>query len=107
MEIQIWKMKMPTRKVVACPRPVIVTSEAPKGTPFPIQNMPNYITQDYSPAESTRSKTRRQETILRMLDEVMLSCIQMTKQATISPKAAASRKCPMQLLCELAGAVLD
>ena len=65
----------PTRLVVACPRPVIVASEEPKGTPFPIQNMPNYITQDDSPAENTRSKTRRQETIMRMSDEVMLSCI--------------------------------
>ena len=42
-----------------------------------------------------------------MSDEVMLSCIQMTKQVTINPKAAASRKYPSQLLCELAGAVLD
>ena len=69
--------------------------------------MPNYITQDDSPAENTRSKTRRQETIMRMSDEVMLSCIQMTKKATINPKAAASKKYPMQLLCDLAGAVLD
>ena len=50
----------PTRKVVACPRPVIVASEAPKGTEFPIQNMRNYITQDDSQAKNTRSKTRRQ-----------------------------------------------
>ena len=97
----------PSRMIVACPRPVIVASEAPKGTPFTIQNMPNYITQDDSPAENTRSKTRKQETIMRMSDEVMLSCIQMTKQATINPKAAASRKYPVQLLCELAAAVLD
>ena len=56
----------PTRKIVACPRPVIVASEAPKGTPFPIQNMPNFISrdQDGSPAENIRSKTRRQEAIL-------------------------------------------
>ena len=98
----------PTRRIVACPRSVIVASEAPTGTPFPIRDMPNYITQDDSPAENTRSKTRRQETILRMSDKVMMSCIQMTKQAAISPKAAASRKHPMQLLCKLlAGAVLD
>ena len=34
----------PNRLIVACPRPVIVASEEPKDTPFPIQNMPNYIT---------------------------------------------------------------
>ena len=37
----------------------------------------------------------------------MLSCIQMTKQATVNQKAPASRKYPMQLLCELAGVILD
>ena len=97
----------PARKIVAWPRPVIVASEEPKGKPFPIQNMSNYITQDNSPAENTRSKTRKQETILRMSFEAMLSCIQTTKHATVNPKAAASRKYPMQLLCELAGAILD
>ena len=39
--------------------------------------------------------------------EAMLSCIQTTKHATVNPKAAASRKYPIQLLCELVGAVLD
>ena len=92
----------PARKIVAWPRPDIVASEEPKGTPFHIQNMPNYITQDDLPAENTRSKTRKQEIILRMSDEGMLSCIQMTKQATVNLRAAAFRKYPMQLLCELA-----
>jgi hypothetical protein len=35
-----------------------------------------------------------------------LSCMEMS-QARISPRQAASRKYPMQLLCEMAGAVLD
>ena len=101
------KEEEPTRKIVMCPRPVIVASVAPKSTHFLVPNMPNYITQDDTPADNTRSKTRSQETIMRMSDEVMVLCVQMSKKSTISPKAAASRKYPMQLLCKLAGAVLD
>ena len=36
----------------------------------------------------------------------MLSCMEMTTQR-VSPRVAASRKYPLSLLCELAGAVLD
>ena len=42
-----------------------------------------------------------------MSDEVLLSCVQMSKEVVIDPRAAASRKYPIQMLCDLAGAVLD
>ena len=97
----------PAEKIVAWPRPAIVASVDTKSTPFPLQNMPNYITQDESPADNTRARTRKRETIMRVSDEVMLSCIQMSQDVKVNPRSAASKKYPIQLLCDLAGAVLD
>ena len=42
------------------------------------------------------------------MDAIMLSCCQMSHTSyQIDPQKAASRKYPLKLFCELAGAVLD
>ena len=41
------------------------------------------------------------------MEEALLSCVQLSPHSTITPRNAARRKYPLQLLCELAGAVLD
>ena len=79
-----------------------------KGTPLP-NGIPRYniISQDEStdtPARNTRSQAQ----IHSIMDEVMLSCVQLsTSSLRIDPRNAASRQYPMELLCEMAGAVLD
>ena len=58
----------------------------------------------HPPARNTRS----QSTILSIMDEVMLSCCQMSCTSyKIDPRKAASRKHPLKMFCKLAGAVLD
>jgi hypothetical protein len=54
------------------------------------------------PANNTRAK-RRQKSIT---DEVMLASIEMSN-SRIDARQAAGRKYPLQLLCEIAGAVID
>ena len=52
--------------------------------------------------------TRSQSTSLSIMDEVMLSCCQMSRTSyQIDLQKAANRKYPLKLFCELAGAVLD
>jgi hypothetical protein len=66
----------------------------------------NAITQedtDDQPAYNTRSKRHTTPTITQ---EALLAAIQMTTTAP-SPKGMAARKLPLQLLCEMAGSVLD
>ena len=41
------------------------------------------------------------------MDKVVLLCAQITPTIKIDPKQAAIRKYPVELLCEIAGAVLD
>ena len=55
--------------------------------------------QSGAPADNTRSKRT-------ITDEIMLSCLEMSN-AKISPRSASSRKYPLGLLIEMAGAVLD
>ena len=63
--------------------------------------MENYIERAKAdgPARNTRSKRS-------ITDEIMLSCIEFST-SKINPKNAAGRKSPIQLLTEMAGAVLD
>jgi hypothetical protein len=64
---------------------------------------PHCITQDDDgPAQNTRQRHRKQS----ITDEVLLHTIEMST-SRIDPRQAASGKYPMQLLCEMAGAVLD
>ena len=60
-------------------------------------------------SDTLARNTRSQAHIHSIMDEVMLSCVQMSipPAVRIDPRQAASRKYPMQLLCELASAVLD
>ena len=80
------------------------TSPEPHWNPF----SSNYITQDDdeedTPAANTRSRYR--SSINSITDEIMLTCVNMSS-VKISPRAAAGRKYPVQLLCELAGAIVD
>ena len=56
------------------------------------------------PARNTRSHS----TILSIMDEVMLSCCQISRTSyQIDPLKAATRKHPLKTFCEMAVAVLD
>ena len=119
-------------RVEASPSQLIVASEIVASPTAPPSNAPNYISQDEeeeesqsksrpkiptlpswiddyvqrnckdSPAQNTRSKAQSHT----ITDEILLSCVHMSS-SRINPKNAASRKYPLQLLCEMAGAVLD
>jgi len=70
------------------------------------QNQHNTITQDDSddrPAHNTQSTRHSTPTITQ---EVLLVCIQMTS-TTLDPQKMSGRKFPLQLLCKMAGSVLD
>ena len=41
------------------------------------------------------------------MEEALLSCVKLSPHSTITPRNAARRKYPLQLLCKLAGTVLD
>ncbi|KAL7530483.1 LOW QUALITY PROTEIN: hypothetical protein ACHAXR_003517 [Thalassiosira sp. AJA248-18] len=93
------KTKESPRLVVACPTEAVVES---KRHPFPI---PNYIIQEQAevPAHNTRAKRNIPRTITQ---ETLLSAMEMSS-ANVTARNLAARKFPMQLLCELAGAVMD
>ena len=70
---------------------------------IPTDNIENTNKRE-TPARNTCS----QSTSLSIMDEVMLSWCQMSRTSyQIDPQKAASRKYPLKLFCELAGAVLD
>ena len=64
--------------------------------------IPNNSSQDYgdTPANNTKSQRRT------LTQEVMLSSMELTNTPA-TPRQLASRKFPIKLLCEIAGAVLD
>ena len=75
-------------------------------------NLPDLIPTDTIDDNNKRDtpvcNTCSQSTSLSIMDKVMLSCYQMSRTLyQIDPKKAAIRKYPLQLFCELAGAVLD
>jgi hypothetical protein len=107
----------PGRKIEA-KTPELIVASPTKITPLPdwfdgyeeqVTNQRqryNTITQedtDDQPAYNTRSKRRTTPTITQ---EALLAAIQMTTTAP-SPKEMTARKLPLQLLCEMAGSVLD
>ena len=63
---------------------------------------PNNISKNYgdTPAKNTRAKGRT------LTQEVMLSCMELT-DTPATPRQLTSRKLPMKILYEIAGAVLD
>ena len=70
--------------------------------------MPNYITHSQTQGTNTPAQnTRSQANIFSIMDKVVLLCAQITPTLKIDPKQAAIRKYPVELLCEIAGAVLD
>ena len=79
---------------VACPRTIVVPLKA-QATPLPpILDYRNYITQDEEISHPARN-TLPQSTILSIMDEVMLSCCQMSRTSyQIDQRKAASRKYP-------------
>ena len=93
------------RPIAACPQAVVVSSK-PTPTQYPIPR-PNYITKNditNAPARNTRS----QASINSVMGKFMLSCVQFApKTLKIDPCQAASRRYPLQLWCEMDGAVLD
>jgi hypothetical protein len=89
----------PTRKIVASP---IGTS-----TSLPAC-IPNYVSQSQSdPDDAPAHRTRSRSQVVNVMEEALLSCVQLSPHSIITPRTAARRKYPLQLLCELAGAVLD
>ena len=91
----------PPEMIVACPTDAFVPIEKPNDH----SNLPNYISQDEfePPARRTRSNRRVERSITQ---ETILSCMEFTS-VQLKPKNLASRKFPMQFLCEFAGAVMD
>jgi len=90
-----------------CP-PAVAASPKPKTTPLPpIPDYRNYITQDNDnspPAKNTRSQT----TCLGIFDEFVLSCAQgSTISFKVDPLETACHSNPIDILYEIAGAVLD
>ena len=103
------KTKESTRLVVACPSVAVIES---KWHPFPSLNIPKYkgytpesIFQEQKevPAHNTRS---RKELPRSITQETVLSAMEMSN-TNVTARNLAARKFPMQLLCELAGAVMD
>ena len=89
------------RLVVACPTDAnFVNSEKQPNYP-----MPNYISQDEAEAPAHNTRARRPQQ-LSITQETILSCIEMST-AKPSARNLSSRKFPMQMLCEIAGAVMD
>ena len=91
----------PTRKIVALPIEISISLPT---------CIPNYVSQsqadpDDAPAHRKRSRSRSQ--VVNVMEEALLSCVQLSPHSTITPRNAAHRKYPLQILCELAGAVLD
>ena len=88
------------RLVVTCPRPIVVPLKA-QATPLPPSpDNRNYITQDediYPPARNTCFPS----TILSIMDEVMLSCCQMSCMSyQIDPQKSARRKYQLKMFCK-------
>ena len=88
----------------------------PRGSPPPRvakdENLPDLVPtdtiDDNDKKETPARNTRYQSTSLSIMDKVMLSCCQMfCTSYQIDPQKVSSRKYPLQLFCELAGAVLD
>ena len=76
------------------------------------KNLPYLITTgttyDNDKRETPALNTRPQSISLSIMEKVMLSCCQMSRTSyQIYPQKEARRKYPLQLFCELAGAVLD
>lgn len=63
-------------------------------------SVPNYAT---GPAANIRSQRQQVRTVTQ---ECLLSALELT-QAQVSPQQLAARRFPMQLLCEMAGTVMD
>lgn len=91
------------RLVVVCPTVAIVVSTK-KG---PHQPAPHHIPPYDEPVGAPAHNTQAKRIIQRSLtQETILSCIEMST-ANATPQNMASRKFPMQMLCKIAGAVMD
>ena len=89
----------PTRKIVASP--IGISTSLPTC-------IPNYVSQSQAdPDDAPAHRTRSRSQVVNVMEEALLSCVNLSPHSTITPKNAASRKYPLQLLCELAGTVLD
>ena len=87
--------------IVAYPTEAVVKSSKEA---LPTQYHRNYITQDEeeAPAHNTRTRKGTQS----ITQELMLEAVEMyTAQPT--PINIASRKFPMQMICDMAGAIMD
>ena len=92
---------LPTANTAPIPR-VEINNPAPPLTVEYHQppSIPDYTS---GPANNTRSKQQQVRTVTQ---ECLLSAIELT-QVRVSPQQLAARRFPMQLLCEMAGAVMD
>ena len=100
-EVALPRVPNEPQLIVACPTDAVVTSERQ----YPCPPLPNYITQEDSDAPANNTRARRGAT-RSITQETILQCMEVSS-ASFNPKNLASRKFPLQFLCEMAGAVMD
>ena len=97
--------RVPERLIVAYPPAVVASDEDPK---HPMPPLPNYISQEEpdEPDEPTFQRRSRRVAARSFTQEAILTAVEITT-CHLDPAKLAQRKFPKQLICELAGAVMD
>ena len=101
MRLQGWR-RAKLRLVVACPPAVVESNDGPKHLIPPLSN---YITQE-QPKEPTFQRRSKRVVSRSFTQGAILTAVELTK-CKLNPAKLAQQIFPEQLICELAGAVMD